>query len=86
MAMIELVVMIQMRIVTSRARRGGVVGRTADMNIQGGMTVRLVGLRSRQERHDEKERKGKERKERARRPEDEREEPQLVHSTRFHVW
>jgi uncharacterized transporter YbjL len=64
MVLIELVVMIQMTIVASRARRGGVVGRTANMmNIQGGMTVRLVGLRSRQERHEEKrkERNGKER-------------------------
>jgi len=78
--MIELVVIIQMRVAASRARRGDVVWPTAK-NVQG---VHLTGPRSRlKERHEEK--KGKERRERARRPEVEREEPQLVHAARFHV-
>jgi len=80
MVIIELVVIIQMRIAASRARRGDGVRRTAKMNIQGGgMTIRvMMGPRSRQnERHGEK-RGGKERRERARRPEIEKEEPQLL--------
>jgi hypothetical protein len=74
---IELVVIIiQVRLAASRARRRVGVGRTANMNIQGGMTFRLMGLRSRlNERHGGKE---KEKSETARRPEVEREEPQLV--------
>jgi hypothetical protein len=84
MVMIGSVVIIHMRMVASRARRDDVKP-PANMNIQGGMTIRLMGPRSRlKERHEE--RKGKERRERARRPDVEREEPQLVHSTRFHVW
>jgi hypothetical protein len=85
---IELVVIIiQVRLAASRARRGVGVGTTANMNIQGGMTFRLMGLRSRlDERHGEGKGKEKERSETARRPEVEREEPQLVHSARFHVW
>ena len=63
MVMIEFVVIIQMRFAASRARRGNVVRPTPNMNIQGGMTDRLIGPRSRpKKRHDEK--KGKERKER----------------------
>lgn len=60
MIVIERVVIIQVRLAASRARRGGVgVRPTANMNIQGGMTFRLTGLRSRlNERHEE--RKGKE--------------------------
>lgn len=62
MVMIKLVVIIHMmRIAASRARRGHDVRCTAKMNIQGGMTVRLMGLHSRlKERHEGKE--GKERK------------------------
>ena len=71
MVMIELLVIIQMRIAASRARRGVVVRRTAKKNIQGGMTIRLKGPRSRQnERHEERKGKEKEKKrERARWPE-----------------
>jgi hypothetical protein len=66
------VVIIHVRMmVASRARRDDVKP-TANMNIQGGMTIRMTGLRSRlKERHDEK--KGKEKRERARRPDVERE-------------
>lgn len=90
MVMIELLVIIQMRVAASRARRGVVVRRTAKKNIQGGMTIRLKGPRSRQnERHEE--RKGKEKEKRERGPDGQRvekkKEPQLlVHSARFHVW
>jgi len=59
-----IVIIIQVRKVASRARRGA----TTNMIIQGGMAFRLMGLRSRlEERHEE--RKEKEREERARRPE-----------------
>lgn len=70
MVMIEVVVVIiiQVRKVASRARRGA----TTNMSIQGGMTFRLMSLRSRlEERHEG--RKEKEREERARRPKVERE-------------
>jgi len=83
LVIIEPVVIIHVLMGDSRARRGGGgVRPPANVNIQGGMTFRLVGPHSRpKERHEEK--KGKERRERARRPEVEREEPQLVHSTRW---
>lgn len=83
--MIEPVVIIHVRFVASRARRGDGVRPPANKNIQGGMTFRLTGLRSRlNERHEEKkERKGEGG------PEGQRAKGKnrsWFHSTRFHVW
>jgi len=64
--MIRPIVIIHVRIVASRARRDDVRRPTTNMNIQGGMTFRLMSPHSRlKERHEGKE-KEKER-ERARR-------------------
>jgi hypothetical protein len=86
--MIGPVVIIHVRIVTSRARRDGVVP-TANMNIQGGMAFRLMSLHSRlKKRHEEGKGKGKEKEKRERGPEGQRskekEPQQLVHSASFH--